>query len=881
MSVQREIDAELRFHLEARVDELMQQGATRESARARALAEFGNVDQVRAGLREIDHRLARRRTRIELLSSALQDLKYAIRSLRRAPAVSITVVLTLALGIGVNAAMFTLLDVIYLRPPAGVVQPDAVRRVWIERRFVSGPQYWPGFDYRSFETIAHVVDGHAQTTMYSQPRAVRIGRGENAPMVRAVGTTSNYFSMLGVKLARGRFFTAEESAPQTSAQVAVISNAFWARHFNRADDVIGKALELNGRKLTIIGVAQPDFDGIDLSTAELWAPVAALFEKVPPGWERNGNINGFQVLLRLAAGAREGELAQRITAAVRADGKNVRFDSLSVTQFGAINVERGPGKVSMEMRVATRLAGVAIIVLLIACANVVNLLLARAISRRREIAVRLALGVSRARLIRLLVTEGILLALAAGVAALATAAWCSRLIRSLLMPDVAWHAPALHWRVLLFALACALIAGLLTGLVPALQNSSPSLTDGLKIGARSLGGGRSRLRSALVTSQAALSVVLLVGAVLFVRSLSNVKARDIGYSVDRLVFGSATYEVRDSVRDAAYSDRLRAMEPKIAAIPGVSHVAFTSMRPKAGISWESYYPDVDTLVHKRPLAFYTAVSPNFFAATGDRILRGKTFDDERGSIGPASVIINQALADALWPNENPLGHCIRFVEPTKPCATIIGVAATAMEEDLDEKPSPHIYISIDRPAFHGGGAASIVVDADPARIPQVEASLRNALRAEFVGAIPKTITMQSAMAPDYRPWELGAKLFTLFGVLALLVAAIGVYSSVGYAVSQRTHEFGVRMALGARAGDVLRQVLGEGLKTSLLGVGVGAVLTLAAGRLIRSLLYGVDPTDPLSLLAVALILVAITLTAAFRPAWRASRFDPVAALRAE
>ncbi|HEY4305006.1 MAG TPA: ADOP family duplicated permease [Gemmatimonadaceae bacterium] len=881
MSVQRDIDAELRFHLETRVEELMEQGVARDEARARALREFGNVDEVRDGLQAIDRRVANRRSRMEMLSSLLQDLKYAVRSLRNAPAMSITIVLTLALGIGVNAAMFTLLDVIYLRAPTGVSAPDALRRVWIERRFRDGSQYWQGFDYASFAAIAREMDGRAQTTVYRQPDPMRVGRGESAPMARVSGTTSNFFSVLGVKVARGRFFTAAESAPQSSAAVAVISDQFWSTYYNRANDVIGKTVELNRRKLTIIGVAAPGFDGIDLTAVEVWAPVEALFVRVRPGWEHDSNVNGFQVILRLPPDAPEGELAHRVTAAVRANDRTARFDATSVTQFGAINVERGPGKVSMEMRVATRLAGVAIIVLLIACANVVNLLLARAISRRREIAVRLALGVSRARLIRLLVAESTLLGLASGVAALLAAVWCSHLIRKLLMPDVIWHTPMLHWRALVFALGCALAAGVLTGLVPALQNSSPSLTEGLKAGARNFGGTRSRLRSTLVTAQAALSVVLLVGAVLFVRSLSNVKARTIGYSVDRLVFGSASYEVSDSVRDAGYSDRLRAMEPTLAAIPGVSHVAYTTMRPKSGISWERLFTNVDTLVHKPPLPFYTAVSPNFFAATGGRIVRGRTFAAERGTTGPASVIINQTFADALWPNENPLGQCIRFVTPTSPCATIIGVAATAMESSLDEKPESHVYISLDRPAFKISGASTVIVDADPARIPQIESMLREALRAEFVGAIPRTITMQSAMAPDYRPWELGAKLFTLFGVLALIVAAIGVYSSIAYAVGQRTHEFGVRMALGARSGDVLRQVLGEGLKTSLFGVAVGIVLAVAAGRLVRSLLYGVDPTDPMSLIIVAAILVGIALLAASRPAWRASRADPVAALRAE
>lgn len=877
MSVQRDIDNELRFHLEARVAELMEQGISRENAHAQALAEFGDVRETRHRLREIDQRVARRRNRAEMIAALVQDVRYAARSLRRSPILSLTIVLTLALGVGVNAAMFSLLDVIYLRPPAALANPDGLRRVWVERQFTDGPQFWPGFDYMVYQRIARSVEGRADALLYSAGVA-KLGVGENATRVQRVGTTANYFGLLGLTPQRGRFYTPEEAEPANQSPIVVISDAFWTSHFDRDADVIGKALPLGTQTLTVIGVAPVGFRGVDLDAADLWMPIGTAINSTKPWWQ-NPAANGFQVLLRLRPGAQDGQIARRITQTLREMPPSVRYDSSSVASLGAINRARGPGRVSMEMRVATRLAGVAIVVLLIACANVINLLLARAMSRRREISVRLALGISRARLIRLLVTEGVLLGALAGIAALAAAWYGGAVLRTLLMPDVAWAVDPLHWRVLAFAAGIAITAGVLTGLVPALQASSPKLADGLKSGVRDSSAHRTRLRTTLVVAQAALSVMLLVGAVLFIRSLGNVKAHDVGYDVQHLAFISVGFDTRDSVRDARLPMRLRALVPEIARIAGVRAVALTSMRPKWGFAFENYYPDADTVRHKKPAGIWTAVTPNYFAVTGNQFLRGTTFSE--GTSGQLSVVINQAFADALWPGEDPIGRCVRFGRADNSCATIVGVVGTAIESRLDETATPQFYVSIDNPPLHAWDATAIVVNADEAQVPFVQSAARDILRREFPGGTPSVPSMSELMAPDYRPWLLGAKLFTLFGVLALIVASIGVYSSVSYAVTQRTHEFGVRMALGARAGDVVRQILREGLRTMAIGIVVGAILTLAAGGLLRALLYGVAPNDPLSIGAVALLLLGVSVVATLRPAWRASRLDPVDALRVE
>ena len=885
MTIHRDIDAELRFHFEARIEELVEQGMTREAARAHAHTEFGDLEATRASLREIDRRVAKRRNRAEILDALMQDLRYSARSLRRAPAVSLTIILTLALGIGVNAAMFSLLDAIYFRPPAGVVDPESIRRVWVERRTPEGPAFMAIFDYASYAAVARALESRAEATIFTMPKKQPIGRGENVPTVREGGIGPNFFSMLGVKPAIGRFFSKEEAEISRTDPVAVISEAFWKRHYDADPAVVGKELTLGRTKYTIIGVAGAGFRGIELDATDVWLPLGShvLLDDGPrkTPWWQNANVNGFRIALRTGERVQDEELVQRVTQALRSPGIWFRQDTLAVSALGAINAARGPARISTEMQVTVRLVGVGLIVLLIAVANVINLLLARAVNRRREIAVRLALGISRSRLVRLLVTESTLLALLAAGAAIAAATWGGTVVRTLLMPNVAWASPTLHWRVLAFALFVAALVGAAAGLVPAFHSAAPNLTDGLKAGARNAGLHRSRLRALLVVAQAALSVVLLIGAVLFIRSLHNVKARDVGFDVDRLAFAGATYDTRDAKRDSGYLDRLRALAPRVEAIPGVERIAFTSLRPKWGMSFVDYYADGGAKVAKPLDVVATSVSRGYFATTGTKLLRGTTFDDASIGDGAMKVVINQQLAEQLWPNQDPLGRCLRFDKPAAPCATVIGVVQPTIVHMLDESAFGQVYFAIDHPPTRIWNQYQIIARADPRRLAAVQSAMRDLVRKEFPGAIPDIATMTQAMESEYRPWALGARLFTAFGVLALIVAAIGVYSTVSYAVNQRTHEFGVRIALGAQAHDLRGQVIGEGLRTTLIGIAAGIMLALAGGRLVASLLYGVAPTDPLSIVIVSAILVAIAIAAALMPARRATRADPISALRAD
>jgi predicted permease len=885
--VQRDIDDEVRFHLDARIEELVGQGLPPDEARAQALAEFGDVNDVRSDLRAIDVRLARRRTRGDLLEGIAQDLVYSVRSLGRTPAVSLTIILTLALGLGVNAAMFSLLDAIFLRPPAGVPNAAEVRRLWSYRVFRDGPRFWSGFDYAAYAALGQALAGKADLAIYGIPTKVALGRGETPPMVNVASASASLFPLLGVRPARGRLYGADEDGLDAAAPVVVISDAFWKREFGGDRGAIGREIILGGHPFTIIGVTLPRFSGIDLDAADVWRPLAAnpaysgVRGNARTPWYRNPNINGFQILVRPAVPG--GEIEQRSTIALRRPGIGFRQDTTTVAKLGSIIEARGPGEISDEIQVAERVGGVAIIVLLIAFANVVNLLLARAVRRGREIAVRLALGISTARLVRLLVTESVLLSLAAAAGALAAAWWGGSVLRGLLMPGIRWAEDPLHWRVLLFGVAVAVVAGVAAGLVPALQSRAPDLTKALKSGTREGGPRRSRLRGFLIASQAALSVVLLVGAVLFVRSLRNVRGLDIGYTVNRLAFVSverAPGRPTDLAANAnqAMSDRLRLLEERIASIPGVEGVAYTSMRPKWGIQFLSYFVEGDT---GSRFGFYSAVSPGFFAVTGTRVVRGRTFSSGAAGRTEQAVMVNQAMADSLWPNRDPLGRCIRVEKRDAPCLRVIGVTQNSLVIGVKENPEPKLYVPLDNMPFPSWGVGDVVLRADPARLTSVTNQVRALLRAEFPGRSVQTNTMSAAMEPEYRPWRLGATLFSLFGALAALVAAIGIFSTVSYAVSQRSHEFGVRAALGARAGTIVRQVIGEGLRSVTIGVALGIALALAAGRVLASLLYGVSPADLAAMSIAAVALLVLAAAASFAPAWRAANADPIAVLRVD
>lgn len=872
-----DVDDELAFHLDERVAELVAGGLDPDAARRQADEEFGDVAATRAALYAIDRRMVRRAGYADRLHALIADVRYAGRSLARTPVVAAAIVLTLALGIGVNVAMFSLLDVLYLRPPVGVADPANLHRVWHQIGFEEGVEFWSGYDVPQYLAIRDALGRDATTALYSPPQPMRSG-DPDAPRVVASWVSASFFPLLGVRPARGRLFDAADDHFGSPVRVAVVSDAYWRGTLGGDPAVLGRQVPVGRNRYTIVGVTPPGFSGVEIDATSIWLPLASYVPPYGDAWWTDRNINGFQLLLRPRAGVPIASIEARITQAThRPDMLRRPGDTLLVARLGSIIRARGPQESEQEVRIAARLGGVAVIVLLVAIANVVNLLLGRAASRRREIAVRVALGISRRRLVAMLVAEGMLLATVASLAALLAAWWGGALLRTLLLPDVHWASSPMQGPVLLFALAVTLVVGLATGLVPALQSADPDVNETLKSGVREGGTRRSRLRTSLVVAQCALSTALLVAATLFLDSLSNVHALDIGFDANRLIFAGASLDATDSVSQSRLARATAAAAERLRHAPGVEEVALTSIQPMSGFRFTTMIPDADTVRHKIVVPTFDAVTPDYFRTVGLRFVRGTTF----GAGRERAIVVNRAFADGLWPGESALGRCIRFQGSTGPCFTIVGVVETARRNAIIEDPKPQYYVPFGVAPFADIVPSSIVVRAAPDARTAVEGEIRATLGREIADARPSITLMSDALEPQYRPWKLGATLFTLFGLLALVVAAVGVYSTVAYDVGQRSHEFGVRLALGARGVDISRLVLGDGLRVTAVGVALGCVIVLAAGRVLASLLYGVQPWDASAMLTVAIFLLVVALVAASLPARRAAAADPMDALRSD
>jgi putative ABC transport system permease protein len=538
--------------------------------------------------------------------------------------------------------------------------------------------------------------------------------------------------------------------------------------------------------------------------------------------------------------------------------------------------ERGPSP-SADTKVATWLFGVAVVVLLIACANVGNLLLGRALRRHREIAVRLALGVSRARLARQLLTESLLLSVLGAAAGLVVAQWGGQLLRATLMPQVEWQNAIADSRILFFATATAMVAGLLAGLAPVFQSRRTDVAAALKAGAREGFAHRSLLRTSLLVMQAALSVILLVGAGLFVRSLQGVSAVDPGYDVEHLVWIEP--RLRGTQLDSARRKALQlGLVERAKQLPGVENATLALTVPfNATYQDDLFLPGADS-ASIRGETIMQGTSTSYFATTGTRIVRGRGFTDEDRAGAPPVIVVSESIARSLWPDQDPLGQCIKTSERTNPCTTVIGVAEDVKFGSFGSEWNFVYYLP---EAQLGTNGYTLFI-----RVRGNAANAVDVLRRELQSMMPGTayVTAQSfdaLVAPSMRSWRLGATMFATFGGLALLLAALGLYGVIAHSVAQRTHEMGVRVALGARTSDVAGLVIRESIRIVSIGVVLGIIAALVAGRWISPLLFEVSPRDPMVLAAVILTLMSVSLLASWLPAVRASRVDPAESLRAE
>jgi putative ABC transport system permease protein len=873
----REVEREIRFHLDREAMHKRSSGLSDADAQYAARSQFGNVTYVREEVR--------RMTGIGWLDRLRQNFTYAARGLRQSPGFTIAVVLTLGLGLGVNSAMFTFLDSVFVKPPAGVVNPEQIRRMYAgyaRKDEPNGRLYSERLFHPQIQAIRRAIDSSIVLGIYgyggADSVAVTVGSA-TSPTQRGYAN-SDYFRALGVRLQRGRFFDADENLITNPASVAVISDAMWKREFKGDPGVVGSTFNIKYRPVTVIGVTAEGFRGIDLGRTDFWMPIGNAGSGQVTGLPWYDSFDGdFGVLARFPNAASEARflgIASRVAPPVK-----IPFwgDSTAEIRSGPIQKTLGPTRAGKEVAISIRLGGVGLIILLITLANVSNLLLVRATRREREIAIRRALGVTRARLFEQLVTESVLLALVGGVVALVLALWVGLALRGLLMPEVKWAAGVLDPRVGVFAGVAALIAGIVVGLVPAIHSWRPDLLSSLRAGGKSGAYRRSHLRTGLLVAQAALSLVLLVGSGLFVRSLNNIQRIDLGFDFDRLMMSRVRADT-GAVTNEVVAAMPQILE-RVAAIPGVLSVAATSSGPMLGASYPAIFlPGRDSVPPAlgSPRPAMKVVTPGYFRTVGQRIVAGREFIEG----DPRSVIVSEAMAKVYWPGESALGKCLIIRQRMNPCLPVVGVAVETHRMVLvHDKKEPQYYAN-DPDRTDETKMPYLLVRAerrDQARVAAMASAEIKALvpRAALAQLRPMEVIQESLL----RPWKLGAKLFTAMGILALIVAAIGVYSVIAYATSQRTNEMGIRIALGAKLSDITRLVVGDGLRTVAIGIVVGIALALAAGKLVASLLYDVSPRDPVIMASGAIIFAVIGIAACVIPALRAAKVDPVSALRVD
>jgi predicted permease len=814
------------------------------------------------------------------MDSLIQDLRYAVRALKRNPGFALAVVLCFALGIGANATMFSVLNTLLFKPPALVRDPGRVVRLYFtQTSSLFGRFTQASTSYQNFADIRNGVPALAQVAAMSAT-SLDVGRGADATQVRGSLVSASFFPVLGVPPAIGRFFDAEGDSLGGVLDV-VLSHAFWRRHFGGDSAVLGRSIRIGRALCTIVGVTPEGFTGIDLQPVDVWVPLGAMgavTEMRGSEWFTDRGWMWVELLGRLKPGAAAAQAAAQATVVFRRGDAALNWkDPNALAELRPIEAARGP-EASRYATFSLWLVAVSALVLLIACANVANLLLARALRRRHEVAVRLALGAGRARLARQLVTESLVLALVGGAAALLVALWAGPLVGAYVLPRGTGAGPALDAHVLAFTSLVALATGALSGLAPALQASRPDLAAAIKAGGGEREGTyqRSRTRLALLVTQTSLTMVLLAGTGLFLRSLRNVLRIDIGLDAPRVVVADVNVFNLGYTRSQV-DDLFRRLLERVERVPGVERAAISLGGPFGWQFGHSFRAPGTDSVRVPPTGgpYINGVTPGFFATLGTAILRGRAFTPSDS--GTRVVVVGETLARQVWPKGGALGQCM-ILAGDSVCTIVVGVAADQVRYDPTEGAKLQYYVPLGR---QDNGHRTLWIrtrGAPRALAGDVQRALASVSPdLPYVSVRP----LEDLVEPRYRPWRLGAMAFGLFGGLALVLAGLGLYSVLAYTVAQRTRELGVRIALGATVGNVSRLVLRQGLSVAAVGIVLGLALALAAGKVLASVLYGVSPRDPLVLAGAAGVLLAAAALASWLPARRAARVDPVMALRSE
>jgi predicted permease len=878
---------ELQFHLQEEAEEAEAAGLMAEQAKWAARRELGNV----ALLME-DTRATWGWTCLERL---WQDLRYAARMLRRNPGFAAAAIVSLALGIGANTAIFSLLNAVVFRPlpvadPQQLVQFTNTIPLW-----ETGGSGTESYSYPQLERFQAQSKTFSGVFGWTGLGRINVGSHGTAGIAQGNASSDNFFSVLEVRPQYGRFFSAGED--RAGASVAVVSDRYWRNRFGADPSVIGGAITVNQVPFTVIGITPPEFSGIAVgSSPDIWVPLHALDRLQPDGKRWTDPFSSAWMLI--AGRLRPGVSRQQAQAELDVIHRQFLAEQLPISELGGQeNVQRFAREGRLVLRSAATgvssglrdsyafplklLMYVAVIVLLVACANIANLLLARASNRRREIAVRLALGASRGRLVRQLLTESMVLAFAGGLLAVPMAWWGSLALVRMILPGDSRVPLAVYpdWRIFAFAAAVSLLTGILFGLAPAVRSTRADPGPVMKEGTPGAGRSSHTLDRTLLAAQVALSVVLVTGAGLFLRTLQKLWSVNVGYDRENVLMFSVDAKLAGYPSDRAgsvYREILRRLQ----ALPGVKSASASIVRPVDGqFNLLDKVNEIDgrTLPERDVIRVaWNATSPGYFSTISTPVVSGRDFEPHDNETAPKVVIVSESLAKSAFPNQSPLGHRLGL-------ATIVGVVKDSLYSGARGQPGPLLY----HPLFQHGRDQEY-------RWGFVSFELRYSSLSSLLDEVRREVASVDRNLPVFRATTLVAQteeslmdvrllatLSSFFGALALVLACVGLYGLMAYAVARRTAEIGIRLALGARCDHIMWLVLRETLWLTLAGIAAGVLLALCAAQFAKSVLFGIGTADPLTLAVTIALLIGVAALAGYIPARRALRVDPTVALRYE
>jgi predicted permease len=885
--IDRDVEDELRFHTNMRVKEYVARGMSEADARRLVAKRLGDLHAAHSECVELSAVRERNARNAAFFDALRSDIRYAVRGLRARPGFAAAIIVTLGLGIGANAAVFSVVDRLLFRTAPMLRDAARTHRIYMSYPFPSGEGMFTlgAMPYARYEQISKTSGSFSRMAAYGASHSV-VGAAEEGRDMQVAGVTASFFDFFDAPPRLGRYFTPGEDVPPSGEPVIVLSYGMWQTEFGGRDDALGATMQMGRTTYTVIGVTPRGFVGLwpeEPPVAFLpFAAFGASMNYVGRGdtwWTSNG-LDIAQVLATRKPGVSIEAATTELTHEVRqrwSDPTNANDPIRRAAAIVASTIsERGPQPTEVT-KVAALVGAMALVVLLIAGANVANLLVARALRRRREIAVRLALGISRRRLMTQLLTETLLLAALGGVAGLLVARWSGPALRARFVTTTTETSVLTDARTLICVGVAVVLAGIATGLAPAWHAGRLDVTRFLRLGARDGTLQRSRLRASLLVVQGALSVLLLIGAGLFVRSIDKAGHLHMGYDVDRLLL--VKLNMRGVRLDSARSEELWSrIANETRTVPAVERSSTALGIPllELVIGDVKRPPEMDSLEFARLFLLRNVVGPGYFATVGTRIVRGRALDSTDAAGATPTVVVSERFARTFWPGKDPLGRCVLNARGV--CRYVVGVAEDIRHGWMNDDTALEVYASAAQSRLRNRTMFVRTRGPAAAYAEQLRAVLQREMPgASFVSVTPYGDIVGNAM----KSWELGATVFVVFGGLAMLLASVGLYSTISYNLTQRAHEMGVRRALGATGADVIGLVMREGVMLGAIGVALGGVLAFVAARRIEPMLFQISARDPAVFVFAIVAMLAVAVVASFVPARRAASVDPNVALRSE